>query len=46
MTRNYIKEQREIAQAKVDVAEGGLIAMALAPVLLGIIAILCIVTIH
>lgn len=44
MTRNYIKEQRKIAQAKVDVAEGGLIAMALAPVLLGIIAIIGLLT--
>ena len=44
MTRNYIKEQREIAQAKVDVAEGGLIVMALAPVLLGTIVIIGLLT--
>lgn len=25
--RNYVQEQKDIAQAKVDVAEGGLIAM-------------------
>lgn len=39
--RNYIQEQRDIAQAKIDVAEGGLIAMAVGPILMVILIAIC-----
>lgn len=39
--RNYIQEQRDIAQAKIDVAEGGLIAMTVGPILMVILIAIC-----
>lgn len=33
-SKNYVKEQRELAQAKVDVVEGGLIGMIIGLLLL------------
>ena len=42
-TKDLLKEQSDIAQAKIDVAEGGLISMVLGVILMfGLAAISCI----